>query len=182
VEYYSDSDLTKRIITHPSAGDMKERVENTSKGWKNPYKDIYIWLKGELLDLKGMNDAIQGRETVVKLQIATEQKKRNDMTEVDKLSAGKATLKSFFKSKSSKENDILNLQAGIEVAAKEVEDYKKLINFLTAYHGEVAIPKFKMFKSKQYLRNLHIFCVREISNSHLSATLWHSLLEISTSA
>ena len=41
-------------MTHPSAGDMKERIENTSKAWKNPYKDMYIWLKGELLDIKGI--------------------------------------------------------------------------------------------------------------------------------
>ena len=54
VEYYSDSDLTKRISTHPSSGDMKEKMDNTSSGWRNPYKDIYIWLKGELLDLTGI--------------------------------------------------------------------------------------------------------------------------------
>mmetsp|Transcript_23538 Transcript_23538/g.23197 ORF Transcript_23538/g.23197 Transcript_23538/m.23197 type:complete len:343 (+) Transcript_23538:334-1362(+) len=54
VEYYSDSDLTKRISTHPSSGDMKEKMDNTASGWRNPYKDIYIWLKGELLDLAGI--------------------------------------------------------------------------------------------------------------------------------
>jgi len=53
-------------MTHPSAGDMKERIENTCKAWKNPYRDIYIWLKGELLDIKGIQDAIIGREVVVK--------------------------------------------------------------------------------------------------------------------
>jgi hypothetical protein len=63
---------------------------------------------------------------------------------------GKKTLKSIFKSKSSKENDILNLQAAIEVANKDIEDYKKLINFLTIYHGQVAIAKFKREKAKQY--------------------------------
>lgn len=66
MEYYSDSDLTKRILTHPSAGDMKDKVDATSKNWKNSYKDLYIWLKGELLDIKGIMDAIQGRESVVK--------------------------------------------------------------------------------------------------------------------
>mmetsp|Transcript_23538 Transcript_23538/g.23199 ORF Transcript_23538/g.23199 Transcript_23538/m.23199 type:complete len:103 (+) Transcript_23538:1441-1749(+) len=99
---------------------------------------------------------------------------------MEKLSAGKTTMKSFFKGKASKENDILNLQAAIEVATKDIEDYKKLINFLAVYHGELAVPKFKQIKSRQYLKHLHIFCVREISNSHLSATLWHGLLEIST--
>ena len=89
-------------------------------------------------------------------------------------------MKTIFKSKSSKENDILNLQAAIEVAGKDIEEYKKLINFLTIYHGDVAIPKFKREKVRQYFRSLHIFCVREISNSHLSATLWHSLLEFSS--
>ena len=56
-------------------------------------------------------------------------------------------MKSIFKSNKSKENDILNLQAYIEVANKDIQDYKKLINFLTIYHGQVAIQKFKLEKS-----------------------------------
>jgi hypothetical protein len=45
---------------------------------KNPYKEAYYWLKGELLDLKGLQYAISGRETVVKMLSATESKKRSD--------------------------------------------------------------------------------------------------------
>ena len=78
VDYYSESDLTKRILTHPSAGDMKEKMEMTHKSWKNPYRDSYIWLKGELLDIKGIADALSGREYVVKQQSSNESKKRND--------------------------------------------------------------------------------------------------------
>jgi hypothetical protein len=66
IEYYTDSDLTKRCFTHPQIGDMKEKIESTYKDWKNPYKDAYIWLKGELLDVKGIADALAGREHVVK--------------------------------------------------------------------------------------------------------------------
>ena len=98
--------------------------------------------------------------------------------ELEKLSQGKSTLKSIFKSKSSKENDILNLQAAIEVANKDIEDYKKVINFLTIYHGQVAIPKFKKQKITQYLRMLHHVCTKEITNSHSSATFWKQLLEV----
>jgi len=57
---------------------MKERIDNTHKGWKNSYRDMYIWLKGELLDIKGMADAIAGRERVCKMQMETEQKRRSD--------------------------------------------------------------------------------------------------------
>jgi len=91
---------------------------------------------------------------------------------------GKATMKSFFKSKSQKESNVLTLQASIEIADQEILDFKKLINFLTIYHGQVAIPKFKVAKSKMYLKMLNNFCVKEISNAHLTATLFHSLLEL----
>jgi hypothetical protein len=49
---------------------------------------------------------------------------------------------------------------------------------LTIYHGKVAIPKFKAAKCKIYLKMLNGFCVKEISNAHSTATLFHSLLEI----
>ena len=94
-----------------------------------------------------MIDAMKGREKVMKSQIATENKKRDDSTELEKLSLGKTTLKSFFKSKSGKEKDILNLQANIEQCNTEIGDYRKLINFITIYHGALAIDKFKKDKT-----------------------------------
>lgn len=66
MEYYSDSDLTKRVLTHPATGDISERMVTAHKGWKNPFREAYIWFKGELLDIKGMNDAVLGRENVIK--------------------------------------------------------------------------------------------------------------------
>ena len=90
-------------------------------------------------------------------------------------------MKSFFKSKSQKESNILTLKAGIEIAEQEIADFKKLIIFLTIYHGQIAIPKFKAAKAKTYLKTLNNFCVKEISNAHLSATLYHSMLDVGTS-
>lgn len=87
-------------------------------------------------------------------------------------------MKSLFKSKSQKESNILSLQAAIEIADQEIIDFRKLINFLTIYHGQMAIPKFKSAKAKMYLKSLNNFCVKEISNAHLSATLYNSLLDI----
>jgi hypothetical protein len=54
-----------------------------------------------------MYDAIQGRELCMKQQLITEQKKRDDEKELTKLSEGKTTMKSFFKSKSQKESNVL---------------------------------------------------------------------------
>lgn len=176
--YYADQDYNKRILTHPTAEDLKDKLASNLKKVKNPYTDAYLWIKGEFLDISGMYDCLQGREGVMKAQLNTEQKKKDDQKELEKLTVGKATLKSFFKSKSQKESNILTLQAALEIADQEIIDFKKLINFLTIYHGEVAIPKFKHAKSKMYLKALNSFCVKEISNAHLCATLYHSLLDM----
>lgn len=70
------------------------------------------------------------------------------------------------------------MKASIEISDQEIADFRKLISFMTIYHGQVAIPKFKQAKTKMYMKALNSFCVKEISNAHLSATLYHSMLEI----
>ena len=56
--YYSDQDYDKRILTHPNCDDLKDRVSQNVKKTKNPYKDAYLWLKGEFLDVQGMFDSL----------------------------------------------------------------------------------------------------------------------------
>lgn len=136
VEYYSESDVARRVLTNPVTGsEFTEKYQSQTKFFKNPYKEAYYWLKGELLDLKGLQQAITGRDNVVRKQSETESKKRSDQVEMEKLSQGKTTLKSLFKSKSGKESEIANLQNAIENATKDIEEYKKLVDFLTVYHG-----------------------------------------------
>jgi len=60
----------------------------------------------------------------------------------------------------------------------DVENYKKLVNFITIYHGKMAIDKFKNLKSQAYLKMLNSFSVKEVSNAHIQATLSHSILEM----
>lgn len=60
----------------------------------------------------------------------------------------------------------------------DIEDYRKLVNFVIILHGHIVIDKFKQNKVAQYCRMLNNFAVREISNAHLAATLYHNLLEL----
>ena len=61
-----------------------------------------------------MMDAMNGRDAVIQKQLKTEEKIREKQKELDKMTLGKTTLKSFFKTKSTIEKDILNYQADIE--------------------------------------------------------------------
>lgn len=55
VDYYSENDVTKRILTNPiTGGEFTDRYNSQIKSLKNPFKEAYYWFKGELLDLKGL--------------------------------------------------------------------------------------------------------------------------------
>ena len=97
------------------------------------------------------------------------------------MTEGKKTLKSVFKSKSKKEESIVKINEAIEQANKDVEDYKDLIKFVTIYHGQIAIPKFKASKIKEYMGSINNFCVKEIKNAHYAATLYHEIMQATPS-
>jgi sorting nexin-1/2 len=109
LEYFSENEMNSRVLTHPKAGEFGETLQPVVQNFKNPFLEAAIWIKGEMLDIAGMLNAMKGRDLVMKRQLATEGKKRDDQEELEKLSLGKTTLKSFFKSKAGKEQDQIRL-------------------------------------------------------------------------
>lgn len=63
-------------------------------------------LRGEVLDLKAIMNAMNGRSKMEVNQTASEKKQRDKKAELEKMTLGKKTLKSFFKSKSTISKDI----------------------------------------------------------------------------
>lgn len=63
----------------------------------------------------------------MKQQMNSEQKRRDNESELGKLETNKTSFKNFFKSKGSKETSKLTLKADIEAANHSIEDYRKLI-------------------------------------------------------
>lgn len=99
------------------------------------------------------------------------------MKSLDGLKAGKKSLGSMFKSADSKQKDMTNLENEIKAEESEIEDYKQLVSFLTFYMFDSSIPSFKKSKNLAYMQTVNSFCVKEISNSHATATFWHNILE-----
>ena len=118
-----------------------------------------------------------GRETVMRSQIALEQKKRENESELSKLETGKSSFKNFFKSKGSKEDSKMTIKATVDTQAQQIDDYRKLVNFITILHGQNAINRFKKDKVLQYKRMLRGCSVREITNMHVVANLCHHILQ-----
>ena len=110
-------------------------------------------------------------------QLNLEKKIVTDLQSMEANKQGKTTITNFWKSAASKANKAAELEGVVEAQKREVEDYKNLINFLTVYHGQVAVPAFKKNKRGLYLRMLNSFCMKEIANAHSVATLFHGLLD-----
>jgi len=178
LEYFSENEMNSRVLTHPKAGEFSETLQPVVQNFKNPFLEAAIWIKGEMLDIAGMLNAMKGRDIVMKRQLTTEGKKRDDQEELEKLSLGKTTLKSFFKSKAGKEQDQIRLQAQIEAANVEIEEYRKLNNFITVYQGHYAIDKFKKDKIAQYTRMLQQMAVKSVHNANLFSQLSNQILEL----
>lgn len=175
VEFFSDNQQDKRILTQ-NPEEFSAKLRDTLACYKSPFAEAALWIKGEMLDIQGMIDALKGREVVMKKQIECEKRRRDDQSELESLSLGKTTLKSFFKSKSGKEQDILNLQARIEAANVDIEEYRRLVNFITIYHGSLAMNRFKNQKMHQYKKMLQLMATRSINNSYLAATMNSGIL------
>lgn len=144
----------------------------------NPYVEAYVWFKNELYTAESMLDALNGVAAVQKACINCEKKKQSDQTELDKLQQGKTTFKSLLKSSSAKQESIAKLCDNIERANLDIQEYKALNNFLTIYHGQVSIDKFKREKHSMYMRALNVFSIREVQNSHKHAVFFHGFLDL----
>jgi len=66
------------VVTHPNNQGLQDKVDTAERKLRNPYHDAYLWIKGEFLDVNGMYECIIGRETVMKSQIQSEDKKKSD--------------------------------------------------------------------------------------------------------
>ena len=62
---------------------------------------------------------------------------------LEKLNAGKSTMKTLFKSNTSKANEITRLTTVVATTESDIEFYKKLINVVIIHLNRNVIPMFK---------------------------------------
>ena len=76
IDSLSDGDRTKRVLSHPIAQELPTKIAENIEKWRNPFKDAWMGLRGEVLDLKAMMNAMNGRTNVETMQTKAEQRQR----------------------------------------------------------------------------------------------------------
>lgn len=140
---------------------------------RNPYIELYHWVKGELYDIEAMRTAVNSRNVVMEKLRSFEGKKRDTQKDIESVQAGKKTATTMFKNAS----DVGTMANQVESHDREIEAHTKLMDLLTVYIGEKVIVGFKKEKLGLYHRILQQFTVIEIQNSHVLAGFWSKTLQ-----
>lgn len=152
-------------------------INNLSRKVSNPFIRFKFWVKEEIIDLHALLEAIGHKNSLESRKAKIENKIRSANSELDKLSQGKKTLKTFWKSSSSKANTITNLTTFIAEAQKDIENYEKMIKIATIYLDKKVIPEFKERKIKGYVDILKDFSDSESKNSNELYQTWSAVLK-----
>lgn len=131
VALYGISDFSNNcVILNTNSDEVRASLDNIPKNMDNPYSKFKHWVKEEIIDFHALVDAISQKELIEGWKNKTEKKKRESQSELDKLSAGKKTFKSLFKSASSKATQITVLTQAIAQCSVDLENYEKSLIFV----------------------------------------------------
>jgi hypothetical protein len=97
---YCDGDQSKMVFGKTAVeGEqtIKEQVSALADAMKNPYFNIYHWVKGEIYDIEAVNDAITTKDKIQTNIQKNEKKKRSTQENLDNVTTGRKTVKTMFK-------------------------------------------------------------------------------------
>lgn len=66
VDFYTDNDKKKSVITHPNHEEYEQVVTQMDQCLGNPYIQIINWIKREIYDLEGLKESIESVKTIEK--------------------------------------------------------------------------------------------------------------------
>lgn len=97
LSHYSDMDVSKLILNNPEHKEIRENMMHTTDNLKNPFIDLYHWVKGEWYDLNSIKQAIDMRADVAKQIAKLQSKKDSTQKNLDSVNQGKKTIGTLFK-------------------------------------------------------------------------------------
>lgn len=75
---YTNNRKYEHIISEVGSNtEIKEKSDLMLKAVRNPFEQLYHWIKGELHDIRSLNEAISGKEELEKHKIKLQDKKKN---------------------------------------------------------------------------------------------------------
>ena len=172
--YYVEGDPSGLVMNNMDQGNLIESLRHTVDNLRNPFTDLYHWIKGEIYDLSAFSAALHELKSVGAGVESVTKKIAQSKSDIENIQAGKKTMNTLFKNT----GDVHKIQGQLETYERDLEAQKKLFDLLRIYIGRKVIPSFKNDKLRLYSRIVQQFHVVEINNSHQLASFWAQVLKV----
>lgn len=136
---YTDLDPHKLVINSPESQNLKESMLHTLENLRNPFTDLYHWVKGELYDIGAMKTLIGERSKISARVKELVKKKESTQKDIEAINQGKKTATTLFKNT----NDVGEMTSKVEGTERELEHTKSLFDLMSVYIGHKVVPEFK---------------------------------------
>jgi len=160
--YYIDHDSSGLILNNMESGNMIETFRQSIESLRNPFTDLYHWVKGEMYDLEAFAGALAELKAAAASIETVTKKLQQAKADIENITAGKKSMNTLFKNS----GDVHTIQNKLEGYEREKESVEKLHALILAHLGKHVLPTFKAEKLRLYSRIIYQFHVVEISNSH----------------
>lgn len=94
---YVDRDPSKSVLNNADHGNMIESLKHTVENLRNPFTDLYHWVKGEIYDLSAFTATLTELKATADGVESMKNKIKQTKADVDNIQQGKKTMNTLFK-------------------------------------------------------------------------------------
>ena len=134
------------VLNNPGQSEVKESMLHTIENLRNPFTDLYHWVKGEMYDVQAYQYALIIREKVIRNLDDLKKKNKSTQKDIESLNSGKKTVTTLFKN----EGDVGSMTNKIAARDTEIDYTSRLLDVLTIYLGGKLLDEFKRDKKSLY--------------------------------
>ena len=116
---------------------------------RNPYEELLNWTRKDILDLRGIIEAIQKRQELVRVKEKIEEKLEEERAKLARVQSGKKSIGQML-SKRTKEEQILGAEADVRHLEEEIESLGIILNISSARMIYEVITEFKESKTNTF--------------------------------
>lgn len=143
---------------------------------KNEFESLSEMIKVETKEIQAFIEAINMRDMYENLKNKASQRQKDLQIELQKVMAGKTTIKSLFTGK-TKEEQIATLQQQIDSANKDIENLSLICDIVTVILGYIEIDRFKKEKEAHYYLVVKQIAKFEFELAKQQQEFWSYILE-----
>ena len=107
---YVDNDDSRLIFGKEDGKELITKAGGLKTSIKNPYFNVYHWIKGEIYDIEAMVAAIKAREALQMKVTAQQKKKRSDENDLEKVNQNRLSIKQKLQNKSDPNAYVKNIE------------------------------------------------------------------------